>query len=151
MSTILQNYLIQQGVIYKTVPHRQTDTSVNSASSAKVSAENVAKPVILKDDKGYLMVVVPADHHVKLWKLNKLLHRKLKLATESEISALFADCAPGAVPPIGQAFGIETIVDASLDSCPDVYLEAGDHVGLVHLKGSSYRRLMRHTTHARIC
>jgi Ala-tRNA(Pro) deacylase len=42
-------------------------------------------------------------------------------------------------------------VDDSLSSCPDIYLEAGDHEDFVHLKGVSFRRLMRRAHHGHIC
>ncbi len=150
ISTTLQNYLAQQGITYSVVPHRHTETSLNAATSAHISAATVAKPVILEDENGYLMAVIPANHHVKIGKVNKFLGRKMGLATEQEITEMFTDCEPGAIPPVGQAFGMDTIVDDSLNECQDVYMEAGDHEDLIHLKGSAFRRLMRQTQHATI-
>ena len=54
----------------------------------------------------------------------------------------------GAIPAIGEAYGLETIVDDSLTVCPDVYIDAGDHEDFVHMKGVSFRKLMQHAEHA---
>ena len=151
MSEILKNYLSKNHIHYQMIPHKETDTSINSAYSAKVSAAHVAKSVILNDEKGLVMAVVPANHRIKINQLNKVLDRELGLAPEEDVKEIFSDCAPGAIPPIGQAYGIETIVDASLDNCQDIYLEAGDHTELIHMSGSSFRKLMQDVKHADIC
>lgn len=151
MARTLQQYLARRGIAYDVLPHRHTDTSINSAHSAHIPAERLAKPVILEDENGYLMAVIPANRHVQIGRLNRLLNRRMGLATEAELPALFSDCEPGAVPPLGDAYGIATIVDESLAACPDIYLEAGDHEDLIHLKGSAFKRLMDHSPHGRIC
>jgi Ala-tRNA(Pro) deacylase len=150
MANTLRKYLAEHGVSYDVLPHRHTATTMNAATTAHVPAEKVAKPVILEDETGYLMAVVPANHHVKIGKLNKLLGRHMGLATEPELKTLFADCELGAIPPVGEAYGIETVVDQSLTECPDIYMEAGDHEDLIHLKGASFRKLMKHAQHATI-
>ena len=124
---------------------------MNSASAAHVPGTYVAKPVILEDEDGYLMAVIPANQHVKIRELNQTLNRNMGLATEWELQKLFSDCEVGAIPPIGQAYGITTVIDDSLLQCPDVYFEAGDHEELVHIKGSSFRKLMQASQHAQLC
>lgn len=150
MSATVQNYLNQQGIPYELVPHPHTETSMDAASASHLPAAKIAKPVILEDDDGYLMAVVPAHHHVQIRKVNELLNRNMGLATEQEIKTLFTDCAVGAIPPIGQAYGLETIFDECLGECPDLYLEAGDHEDFIHLKSDDYLRLMSQAPHANI-
>lgn len=147
----LQMYLAHKGIAYDLLPHRHTDTSVNCANSAHIPPDRLAKSVILEDEDGYVMAVIPANRHVRIGRLNRVLNRRMGLATEAELSPLFSDCDPGAVPPLGDAYGIATVVDESLDECPEVFLEAGDHEDLIRLKGTAFRRLMRGSQHARIC
>ncbi|MEN8213445.1 MAG: YbaK/EbsC family protein [Pseudomonadota bacterium] len=151
MAKTLKNFLEQQGVEYELLMHRHTDSSVNSAHAAHVPESQLAKPVILEDMQGYVMAVIPADHHVKIGELNRLLDRNMGLATESEIPDLFTDCEPGAVPPVGQAYGMQTIVDNSLDACSDIYFESGNHEQLVHMDGVAFGQLMKNARHASIC
>jgi Ala-tRNA(Pro) deacylase len=97
---------------------------------------------MLKDDEGYLMAVLPATHKVDLGAVRQQLNRKLGLATDRELADLFQDCEPGALPPLGRAYGIKTLLDESLIDSPDIYFEAGDHVALVHVSGEDLLRLM---------
>jgi Ala-tRNA(Pro) deacylase len=78
---------------------------------------------------------------VDLGAVHRYFGRPLGLATEDEIARLFADCEPGAVPPLGAAYGIECVLDESLVNAPDVYFESGDHRGLIHVSGSDFRKL----------
>jgi Ala-tRNA(Pro) deacylase len=150
MSSTLQRYLDQQGIQYELVSHPHTETSMNAATATHISAAKIAKPVILEDELGYLMAIVPAHHHVRISEINKLLGRKMGLATEDEITSLFKDCEAGAIPPVGQAYGLDTIFDDCLGECPDIYLEAGTHEDFIHLDSASYRQLMAQSPHASI-
>ena len=91
----LQHYLDRCGVKYDVLTHRYSGNSLKTAEEAGVSGENIAKSVILEDDRGYLMAVVPATHHVELGLLGRQLNRHLGLATEKELTQLFSDCDPG--------------------------------------------------------
>jgi Ala-tRNA(Pro) deacylase len=57
----------------------------------------------------HLMVVLPSTHHIELYRLSERLQRRLKLTTAPQLRQLFEDCAPGAIPPAGQAYELDTI------------------------------------------
>ena len=129
------------------MPHGYTNSSMNTAEAAKVPGDQLAKSIILEDEDGYLMAVLPATHHVEIGRLSQQLNRKLGLATESEIARLFTDCELGAIPPVGEAYGMEMIMEDSLSTCEDVYFEGGDHTDIVHVHGEDFKRLMRTAMH----
>lgn len=151
ISDTLLNYLNARGIAFGKLRHRHTESSINSAHAAHIPEDQLAKSVILEDDQGYVMAVIPANAHVKIAELNRLLDRKMGLATEVELLPLFSDCELGAIPPVGQAYGIETIVDEGLDGCSNVYFESGNHTDLIHMKGKAFQELMMETRHAAIC
>ncbi len=66
----------------------------------------------------------------------------LQLAGEAELKEKFADCALGAVPPLGSAYGLPVVVDVGLAAQPEVYFEAGDHEHVVHVTRSEFQRLL---------
>ena len=138
----LQEYLDDHGIDYELVSHPHSDSSMQTAALAHVPGHQLAKSVLLEDDDGYLMVVLPSTHRVRLGILHKQLERPLGLATEPELGALFPDCETGAIPPVGEAYGISTLLDESLKGCSDIYFEAGDHSELVHLSGREFQRMM---------
>ncbi|MBI1421934.1 MAG: hypothetical protein GC149_00625 [Gammaproteobacteria bacterium] len=151
ISPTLQKFLNDNAIAYEVLSHSPTATSLNSAHAAHIPGNKMAKPVILEDEDGYLMAVIPANEHVKIRELNHSLKRNVGLATERELYRLFSDCVIGAIPPVGAAYGMQTVVDDSLLQCDDVYFEAGDHEELIHVKGVSFRKMMAHSQHARLC
>jgi Ala-tRNA(Pro) deacylase len=138
----VQQYLEDRGVDYEVLTHAHTVSASRTAQKSHVPGDRVAKAVVLKADADYLVAVLPASHHVDLGQLGGWLGRTVGLATESETSELFPDCALGAVPPVAGAYGIEAILDDSLARQSDVYFEGGDHSSLVHVSADQFRDLM---------
>ena len=148
MSTRLSEYLEKHSARYELCTHPHSRTSAETARTAHVPMHALAKSVILEDDAGMVMAVLPADRQVHLGKVTKLLGRNLRLSTEDRISGVFSDCEIGALPPCGMAWGIETLVDESLEMEPEVYAEAGDHECLLHFTGEQFSTLMDGVRHA---
>jgi Ala-tRNA(Pro) deacylase len=138
----VERRLNEMGVKYEMIPHRHTSSSTYTAQAAHVPGEQLAKSVMLEDDRGFVMAVLPAARKVDLRSLRHLLGRNLGLANESEFAQLFADCEPGAIPPLGDAYGVDTIVDNSLVGKQDIYFESGDHCAVVHVSGDDFLKLM---------
>ena len=113
----LSGYLDQRGARYEICAREPGRSSVQTARCAHVPPHQLAKPVFVEDDAGCVMVALPADRNVKLALLSRLLGREhLRLADKSRVEALFADCEHGAVPALGMAWGIETVVDDELEA-----------------------------------
>ena len=140
----LESYLLQQETSYQLTAHEHSDFSMDTAEKAHVPGDALAKGILVKEEKGYLLVVLPSDYHIELKTLRTLLRQEVELASESEVGTLFNDCDPGAVPPIGGAYGIKTIWDpnTSLGQLNDIYFEAGDHDHLIHVSGEQFHELM---------
>ena len=45
-------------------------------------------------------------------------------------------------------YGLKVIWDDQLKHASDIYIEAGDHEHLIHLKGDDFRRLMERLPHS---
>lgn len=145
----LQQYLDDQGIEYDVMTHRKTGSSSGTAEASHIPGDRLAKGVVVKSRKGYLLVILPTSRMLNLEELASRLKQPVKLATEEELSLLFPDCDTGAVPPIGAAYGLSAVVDESLEGQEDIYFEGGDHRTLVHLSGTEFHRLMEKTPHER--
>ncbi len=139
----VQDYIAERDLSWDPLPHRVSSSSIETARAAGVTPERVAKAVVLEDEDGYVLAVIGANRRLALTEIDVALARDLWLAGEDELPALFSDCVPGAVPPLGAAYGIPTVWDASLGEQPDVYFEGGDHHTLVHMGGAEFGELMR--------
>ena len=146
----LKQYLADRDVDYDLIEHDYTAASMETAEAAHIPGSQLAKSVMLEDEDGrYLLTVIPSNYHVDLGKLHLEYDVHMGLATEGELNEIFDDCETGAIPPVGNAYGIDVLVDDSLEQCSDIYFEAGDHEHLVHLSGSSFHELMSGASHGR--
>ena len=143
----LQDFMVRQGIHYDVVLHPQTRSSMETAEAAHIPGDALAKAVILEDEDGFVMAVVPATHYVQLGLLRKQLRCSLRLATERDLARIFRDCATGAIPPLGMIYGLPTVVDDALAGHADLYFEAGDHEELIHMDGSEFDVLFAYAQH----
>lgn len=137
----LQKYLAAKHVEYDVIAHQPTNSSMRTAEACRISSDQMAKAVLLRDDTGYLLAVLPASHHIRLSDLRRQLGDDVDIATESEIEELFDDCVRGALPAIGECYGLDMIVDDSIVRQPEVYFEGGDHASVVHVSRSQFADL----------
>jgi Ala-tRNA(Pro) deacylase len=145
----LEQHLGRNDIAYDVLSHAPTTSSLRTVEASNVPADALAKTVVLKGDRGYLLAVLPASERLEWKALGKCFNNNLALATEDEIAWLFPDCKLGAVPPIGEAYGIGTVVDDSIAEQADIYFEGGDHATLVHLAGPAFCKLMARAKHGR--
>lgn len=146
----LAHFMSQKKVSFELVPHQYAEGSVNTANSAHISTHQLAKAVVFRDeDMYYTVAVLPASFKVKRHTLNQIFDRHLELAGEDELEVLFEDCAPGAIPIVGQAYGLRVIWDEALLDQEVVYMEAGDHIHLLKIKRDNFIKLMENHLHER--
>ena len=103
--------------------------------------------MLLNADGRYLLAVTRADCYLDLDALRRQLQVPVELAPREDVESVFDDCARGAVPPLGPAYGIESIWDEQLMNEPDLYFELGDHKHLVHVRTRDYLALLENERH----
>jgi Ala-tRNA(Pro) deacylase len=143
----LQSYLDRRGVRYEKVPHARAVSASQAAHAAAIRDDRMAKAVLVQAGDEYMLAVVPASRHVQLDELQRWLGKPVRLAEERESEDLFADCDLGAMPAVGGAYDLETVIDDSLLRGEDVYFEGGDHTTLVHVHAEDWRRLTKDAAH----
>lgn len=143
----VEAFLQQNRIAYSVVCHSPTSSIKETAAVTTVPPEKIAKAVMLHDGGRYVMAVLPGDRHVQTHKLSRKLGCKLELASETEIAPVFKDCERGAIPPLGPAYGIETVVDESLVGQKEICFISGDHQELVCMNGGEFLRLLLKARH----
>jgi Ala-tRNA(Pro) deacylase len=90
------------------------------------------------------MAVLPASWMVDFKKLKDILEEKdLRLATEDEFKSLFPDCEPGAEPPFGNLYNIDTFVDRSLAEDEQIVFNGGNHQEAVQMDYKEFAGLVK--------
>jgi Ala-tRNA(Pro) deacylase len=147
-ATKIRQFLDERHVRYDMTTHAPTATTLDAASSAHVEPDALAKAVMLGDEAGCLMAVLPASHNLKLAEVRRVTGRNhLHLLPEGEFARMFPDCQLGAVPPLGRAYGIETVWDDCLGEQSDIYFESGDHRSLTHVSAHDFVDMVRDSRH----
>ncbi|SDZ63647.1 aminoacyl-tRNA deacylase [Pseudomonas sp. NFIX28] len=147
MARTVQRSLEEARCDFDVVAHPHSSSSLETARVAGVPAERVAKSVILDDNHGhYLMAVLPASRHLDLSKVRG--SNEWQITRESTLAHLFNDCERGAVPALGESYGLDVVIDPMLTRQKDIYLEAGNHNNLVHLSMDQYLKMV---PHAEVC
>lgn len=148
ISLTLERYLDAKNIEYDVIAHAPTNSSLETAETCHILGDRLAKGVLLRDKMGYALAVLPASHHIRLSELRRQFGDDIMLASEREIEGLFEDCVRGAVPAVGECYGLDTVVDDSLDEQPEVYFEGGDHATLVHMSHAQFADLTATARHA---
>jgi Ala-tRNA(Pro) deacylase len=143
----VRQYLDQSQKHFDVLTHLDTYTAAGMARAVQARADEVAKPVILKADGGYIMAVIPASCRIDLDKARSALHaRTLELAHESDFGRLFPDCERGARPPFGSQYGMPTMVDLALTHDEQIIFEGNTHREAFRMRFQEFEELERPRT-----
>ncbi len=140
-SITVRRYLDTQDVSYSIVNCPLDAEGRWQGDIGEISPSCVAKAMILKDISGMVMAVLPITHRLKLDALNRQLHRKLLPADEIDYRGVFADCSPGILPALGEAYSFETVIDDSLLDQDFVYVASGNAGELMRITGQDFQLL----------
>jgi len=151
MAPTVERYLREHDIDYQLLSHPTSGSTHETALAAHIRDDHIAKAVLVQDDQGDAMVVLPGDSWLHLDTLNREIGRGFLLNNEAACTRLLADCAEGAIPPLGPAYGLETFLDQNLMSLANVYFEAGDHKHLVHVSGEDFLTLLHGVRHGFFC
>jgi Ala-tRNA(Pro) deacylase len=121
-------FLEREGVPYEVVEHERTQTAAAEARAAGMPPADVAKTVVLRDQNGLRLAVIPASERLDMHKLREALgSRGLRLVTEREMAEEFDGFEVGAVPPFGSMFNALELVDERLLEHDRILCSGGDH------------------------
>ena len=128
---------------YEVTQHRPAFTAQQMAAEEHVPGMKVAKPVIIKADSQYYMCVLPACCKIDLDSLkNQLGAGEVELADENDMAKLFGDCQLGAEPPFGHLYGLNTLMDQTLEKDEFIVFQGGTHDQAIKMSMADYEKLV---------
>ena len=142
-ATRLQEFLDSHQVKYSTIKHSPAYTAQEIAAVTHIPGEELAKSIIVKLDGKMVMVVLPASHRINFNRLKQVTRAKMvELATEREFEDLFPDCQLGAMPPFGNLYDMDVLVDNSLVDDEEIAFNACNHHELIRLAFKDFQKLV---------
>ncbi|HEX6737085.1 MAG TPA: YbaK/EbsC family protein [Vicinamibacteria bacterium] len=136
-------FLSERGASFELLPHGEAFTAERVAQICHVPGRELAKVVVLGDEgRRPWMAVLPASCRLDVAALGQAIgHPHLALLREEELARLFPDCELGAMPPFGELYGMNMVVDACFPRTRPVFFQAGNHRELVAMPYRDYERL----------
>jgi Ala-tRNA(Pro) deacylase len=144
MATKVKSVLDDAGVEYDVLPHAHTESATAEAEALGLSADDVAKTLVITTPDGYLRAVVPASCRIDLRKLGELAgtnRKHVHLASEDDLSRDYSEFPLGAVPPVGGSRRDKVVVDTRVAERDSVVVEAGSHEESVRLRTEDLVRI----------
>lgn len=137
----IHSHLFRHSVSGELLKHPVTTTLPQAAEACGLPLGALARAVVLRDDRGLLMAVLPADHVLDFDALSVQLKRRLEPVPGAMLAGIFEDCERGSCPPLGRAYGLEVIIDSRLREWDSIVLEPGRHDCLLRLTREEFSRL----------
>jgi len=128
------NYLAKNKIKYEILKHKIVYTSYDLAATLKKKLNEIAKTLIVKTDKDYFLLVLPASRQVDFPKLKEIFKaKKLSLIKENLMKKIFK-VKPGTVPPFGSLFKLDVCLDKSLKKVKKIIVRAGSYAESLKIK-----------------
>jgi len=139
----LRSFLDSHEAEFTLTHHPEAFTAREVASAEHLPTREVAKAVVVFGDGAYHMIVIPASRLLDFHEVRAALGlSQARMATEPELSKLFADCELGAMPPFGPLYGLPVYLDSSLAGQERIAFNAGTHRDVIHMRTAEFRRLV---------
>lgn len=136
-------YLKKTKTAFEVVAHRTVFTAYDLAATLREKLEGIGKTLLIKTDKGFVLVVMPANRRLDLAKLKKVLGaKKLSIAAEKDMVAALK-VKPGALTPFGVLHSLDVLADTSLLKTREVLLGAGSFTESLRMKAKDFVKLER--------
>jgi len=143
MSTRIKKHLEENHIVFSALTHPSAQTAQGAAAVMHVSGRKLAKTVVVQAGSQYCLAVLPASTHVQLQALSEVIGQPARLASEGEFASMFPDCELGAMPPLGELYGLPVYIDESLITDKEIVFNAGTHRDAVRMNLADFLQLAK--------
>ncbi|MEW5756204.1 MAG: HDOD domain-containing protein [Pseudomonadota bacterium] len=105
---------------------------------ARLPGGSAIKSLLLKDQFGLVLAVIPAANKLNLGNLCGQMRRRLEVVGEEEHRRVMKGMHPKFTPPLGDAYGIKTIIDEAILNAKRVLFSAGDNTNFIETSLQGY-------------
>ncbi|MFZ6035791.1 MAG: aminoacyl-tRNA deacylase [Patescibacteria group bacterium] len=135
------SFLEKNGLPYEVVAHRTVYTAYDLAQTLKAKLQEIAKTLLVKVDREYFLVIVPAHYKLDVSKVKKLFRaKKVSIASEGEMKRKFK-VKPGAMTAFGTVHTVGVVMDKALLKAQKVLFGAGSFTESVRMKVKDFIKL----------
>jgi len=141
MDKKLEKFLDENKIKYKLHEHKKVFTAHDEAQTQHIKTKEIAKVVLVRSDKNYALVVVPATKYTDFNKVKKALKsKKVSMAKESDITKILKSKI-GLIHPFGNLYQLPVLLDNSLAKQKTLKSSAGSYTESLEIKISDFMKL----------
>ena len=145
----LKKYLDSKNVDYEITHHKVVYTAQELAECLHVPGKVMTKVVMIKAGEKDVMTVMPACRKVDVQRLKEIFKLDdVRIEKEEEFMNLFPECDVGALPPLGNLYGLDVYMDSSLTDDEYILIQTGDNKEAVRIKYEDFARLVNPKVYA---
>lgn len=143
----LIQYLEKAGIDHNILEHKTVYTAIDAAATMKKKLNEIAKSLLVKADKDYYLVLLPADYNVDFAKLGKCIgaHRgkdvKVVKIPGEKIMAEALKVKAGAMSAFGQLHKLPVIMDKGLAKAKKAVFSSGSFNHSVEMAVKDFAKL----------
>ncbi len=136
------NYLEKNKVKFEKIAHKTVYTAYDLAQTMEEELNKIAKTLIIKTEKGYSLLVLPASRLADLKKLKKALKaKKIEIAKEKVMKDFFK-IKPGTITPFASLHKkVPLYIDKALLKTKEILVNAGSYTDSLRLKVKDFLKL----------
>ena len=146
------NFLDKTGVKYEIVEHRIVYTAKDKAATLRVDEKIIGKTLVVKTDKDYAIVLIPANKNLNKTKLKKAINierKKLKQKSIKNIDFVkeqwmkknLKTMKIGAIPCFGSLWNLPTFADKGLLKNSKIIVNSGDYNSSIKISPTNFQKL----------
>lgn len=134
--------LKSKGVQYRLIEHDPAFTSEDVTRIGGIEPSQVAKALVMLADGKPFLVILPCSRKVDFKKFKSLTGvRNLEMAAPEQVQRI-CGVEVGAVPPLGNLFGLPTYIDVHLTNEEQIVFSAGSHVMSIRMSYGEFRKIV---------
>ena len=138
MDKKLEKFLTENKIKYELHEHKKVFTAHDEAQTQHIKTKEIANVVLVRSDKSFALVIVPAQKYVEFKKVKKALKaKKVSMAKESDITKILKTKV-GLIHPFGNLYELPVLLDNSLAKQKKLHASAGSYTESIELKVSDF-------------
>jgi Ala-tRNA(Pro) deacylase len=146
------NFLDKSGVKYEIIEHRIVYTAVDKAATLRIDEKIIGKTLVVKADRDYAIVLIPANKNLDKMKLKKAINVERKKEKQKSIKNIdfvkeqwmkknLKGMKIGAIPCFGSLWKLPTFVDKGLLKNSKIIVNSGDYSFSIKISPANFQKL----------
>lgn len=143
LKTSVTKLLDEAKVKYKILAHKVVFTAHDVGATTKKKLSEIAKVVLVKADKDFVLIVLPAGKYVDFSGIKKALKaKKVSMASEKDITK-YLKTKVGLLHPFGNQYNLQTLLDKGMSRAKKMIAGAGTYTDSVEVSIKDFEKLVK--------